>query len=308
MEALINLRRCHRSSSASYLPKLIEWQVNIFRQVEHCPRSTPVLALEGCQLIFSRVDLADATSNLTKPRFLSHQPPTKNSTASDEEEFEASLDAQWGPDFPPDQVKMLEGMDNRTAKLFHRVRQLSTIANRMAVSNLDPEFQTQYTQGIQLLERQVNAAVWSLNLNNIRQHGSATRPKESIVVRTCTRTWHCATLTFIYMVLRQTPTSSQIVEKLARRLKFSLRILTPEELWDHFPPRFLLWVLVVANIASTGHADRLWLLQTLKQLREKIALENWEAAKVILVELAWVEHVCTRPAILIWKELDNAEL
>jgi DNA-binding GntR family transcriptional regulator len=110
------------------------------------------------------------------------------------------------------------------------------------------------------------------------------------------------------MVLWQTPTSSQIVEKLARRLKFSLRILTPEELWDHFPPRFLLWVLVVASIASAGHADRAWLLQTLKQLREKLAFENWEAAKATLVEFAWVDHICARPAILIWKELDSVEL
>jgi Fungal specific transcription factor domain len=198
-------------------------------------------------------------------------------------------------------------MDEATAGLFHRLRQLSALANSMAGSQVSPEMRTKYTECIPLLERQLNASVWSMNLNNIRQHGSATRQKESIAVRTCTRTLHCATLIFIYMVLRKTNPGSQIVEKVARRSKFSLKILTFEELWVHFPPRFLLWALVVTNVASAGHADRLWLMQTLKALRDKLALDSWEAAKAILVKFAWVDHLCTRSASLIWKELDAVE-
>ncbi|KAE9366937.1 hypothetical protein N431DRAFT_351125 [Stipitochalara longipes BDJ] len=203
---------------------------------------------------------------------------------------------------------MLEGMDNITANLFHRLRQLSALATEMAGHKAQPEAQTRYTQAIQLLERQVSASAWSLNLNNIRQHGSATRPRAPIEVRTCTRTWHCTTLIFIHMVLRKTPPTSQIVEKLVRRAKFSIRILTPEELWIHFPPRFLLWGLVIANVAAAGHADRVWLLQILKQLQQKLALDSWESAKDILVQFAWVDHLCTRPASLIWKELDTVKL
>jgi hypothetical protein len=199
-------------------------------------------------------------------------------------------------------------MDITTSKLFHRVRQLSALATSIAGSKVDQEVQIRYTRAIQLLERQVNASIWSLNLNNIRQHGSATRPKQPIAVRTCTRTWHCTTLIFIYMVLRKTPPSSQTVEKLVRRAKFSLQILTPDELRVHFPPLFLLWVLVMAGIASSRHTDRLWLLQTLKRLRHKLALDSWEAAKTILVQFAWVDHLCARPAILVWKELDTVEL
>ena len=258
--------------------------------------------------ILPRVDLVNATSNLTKPRFLPQQPPGNDASAADEEIFEANLDAQWGPDLPSGPVMVLEGMDNRMAKLFHRVRQLSTSANNMARSNVNPDLQEQYNQGVHLLECQVNASIWSLSLNNIRQHGSTTRPKESIAVRTCCRTWHCTTLIYIHVMLRKTPTSSQTVEKLGRRLRFSLQILTPEELWVHFPAQLLLWCLVIASIASVGRSDRLRLLQTLKRLREELALNSWEATKAILVQFAWVEHFCTRPASLIWKELDAVEL
>lgn len=52
-----------------------------------------------------------------------------------------------------------------------------------------------------------------------------------------------------------------------------------DELWVHFPPQFLLWVLVMAGIASARRTDRMWLLQTLKWLRHKLALDSWEAAK-----------------------------
>jgi hypothetical protein len=149
---------------------------------------------------------------------------------ADEEEFKARLDAQWDLDFPPDPEIILDGMDNTTAKLFHRVRQLPALVARITESKVDRDVQIRYTQAIQLLKRQVNASIWSLNLNNNRQHGSATQPKQPITVRTCTRTWHCTALIFIYMVLWKTPPSSQTVEKLVRRAKFSLHILTPDEL------------------------------------------------------------------------------
>lgn len=205
--------------------------------------------------ILCRVDLVNATSNLTKPRFLPQQAPRNDASAADEEKFEANLDAQWGPDLSSDLVTMFEGMDNRMEKLFHRVRQLSASANNMERSNVNPELQEQYNQGVHLLECQVNASIWSLSLNNIRQHGSATQSKELIAVRTCCRTWHCTTLIYIHVILRKTPTSSQTVEKLGQRLRFSLQILTPKELWVYFPAQLLLWCLVIASIASAGHFD-----------------------------------------------------
>jgi hypothetical protein len=64
----------------------------------------------------------------------------------------------------------------------------------------------------------------------------------------------------------------------------------------------------MSSTASTRRTDRLWLLQTLKRRRHKLALDSWEAAKAILVRFARVGHLCARPASLIWKELDTVEL
>jgi len=279
MEALICLRRSRSCGMAGYLEKLVEW-----------------------------ADLCHATANLTRARLSPHRMPTKSPNLAEEEEFLVRLNAQWGAEFPAEPVLILEGMDQITAKLFHRVRQLSTLANLMGSPVHDPELQQQYTRGLLLLERQVNASIWSLNLNNLRQNGSATRCRGPISVRTCARTWHCTTLIYIYMALKETPKSSQILEKLVRRYKYSLQLLTPEELWIHFPPQYLLWSLVMASIASADHADRWWLLRLLKQLSQKLSLDSWDAARDILIQFAWVEHKCTRPGRLIWEESDTIEL
>lgn len=174
--------------------------------------------LNECKLItFARSDLVNATYNVTKPRYL-RQPPKSNASAADEEKFEANLDAQWGPDLPSDPVIVLEGMDRRVARRFHRVRQLSAFANKMVRSNVNPERQEQYNQGVYLLECQVNASIWSLSLKNIRQHYSTKQPKESIAIRTCCGTWHCTNLIHIHLMLRKTPTSSKTIEKLGKIL------------------------------------------------------------------------------------------
>jgi len=169
-----------------------------------------------------RADLCHPTANLTRTRLSPHRALTQHPNLAEEEELLARLNAQWSPEFPSEQVLVLEGMNQVTAKLFHRVRQLSTLANQMAGSQHDPELQQQHTQGLLLLERQANASIWSLNINNLRQYGSATQSRGPIAVRTCVRTWHCTSLIYIYMVLKQTPADSQIVEKLVRRHKVSL--------------------------------------------------------------------------------------
>lgn len=254
-------------------------------------------------------DLCHASSNLSRPRFPLYQLHSlaENPGIAEEELFLELLNDRWGPDFPASPVIVLNGMDQITARLFHRVRQLSDLANRMNYPKADPKLQQKFTNGILLLERQVIASVWSLNTNNLRQHGLGSRPRESDAVRTCARTWHCTTLTYIHMVLRQAPITSKVVEKLVNRVRLSLKILTPEELWVHFPPRFLLWVLMLAGAASVGHPEQFWLKEQLRELRLVLGLESWEDAKTILWQFAWVDQWCTKPCKKFWDQSDLPE-
>ena len=243
-----------------------------------------------------------ATSNMTQPRLRTHRPLPIQPTIADEEALNISLNSEWGPEFPENTAKQFDGMDAGTSKLFHRVRQLSSLASRLYASNESPDLQQLYTDRMLLFERQMIASIWSLGLNNIRQHGSPAQPRSSAAVRACTRTLHSTILTYLYVVLRQTPPNSQTVEKLTGRLKYSLQILTQDELWVHFPTELLLWMVVIAGTACAGRIEELWFCQLLIQVRHVLQLDFWEKAKEILVEYAWVDQICDRPCRAFWEQ------
>ena len=187
------------------------------------------------------------------------------------------------------------------AKLFHRLRQLSKLASIVEDPTNDESSQRLFTESMMLFERQINASIWSMGLNNIRQHGSASRRRASAAVRACARTWHTTTLICLYLVLRKTPPWSRVLQKLVARFKISLTNLTSEEMETHFPSRLLLWALFVAGTASLG-ADRLWLGERLSKVRTMLHLETWEEAKAVLVEYVWVEVTCASPFEAFWNE------
>lgn len=150
-------------------------------------------------------------------------------------------------------------------------------------------------------ERQVNASVWSMHLNNVRQHGSPNRPKGSAAVRASARTWHVTAWIYLYRVLRRTPAGSRVLEKLVARFKISLLNLTAEEMWSHFPPKLLLWAVFIAGIASFG-VERLWVSKLVARLRILLQLETWENANAVLAEYGWVETTCSSPCKDFWME------
>jgi hypothetical protein len=187
---------------------------------------------------FNRVDLWDASSNMTPARFRPHEQLVSHPTLEEEEAFNERLHNQWGPEFPNSPIQEFEGMDEMMTKMFHRVRQLSALATKMHTSKKVEEiYQKQYTNSMLLLERQINVSTWSMAINNIRQYGSPTRPHCPKAVITCVRTWHTTMFLYVYLVLRKTPPNSRIVEKIVARLKYSLVILTEEGLWVIFLKR-----------------------------------------------------------------------
>ncbi|KAH7327330.1 fungal-specific transcription factor domain-containing protein [Rhexocercosporidium sp. MPI-PUGE-AT-0058] len=296
LERLITVRKARKQEGlAGYLQNLIQW-----------------------------VDVSHASANLTRPRFLSIQancPIPPKATLDDEIRLLDVLNSQYPSTFPSSPVTIYEGMDGITAYIFHRVRQLSSLASQIKAYNPRAEatedLRQQYTQGMLLLEGQVNASIWSLIRNNVRQYGSATQPRADDTVRSCTRTWHGTCLLYIHLFLRRAQPGPRnvVISKVATRVKYSLRILSETELWVSFPKPFLLWVLCVVGVAESGigqvtatvgiTADRIWLLQMLGKLRGIMGLQSWEEARGIVTQFAWVEHLCDAPSRTLWEDSDR---
>lgn len=252
-------------------------------------------------LIHLRVDLSHASANLSPSQCREYGHLPADATLEQEEDFHASLNAQWGPDFPNGLVIAFPGMDTLMSSLFHRVRQLSVCASSMNIAIIDPILQQKLTKNLLLLERQVNASIWSPCLNRIRQQGSRTPLQEA--VRICSCTWHSAILVYIHVTLRRTPISSRVVQKLVKRTRDELGTLSEDELWVRFPYDFLLWVCILVGAAAVEEEDKNWLCKLFVRLRkgQEAGLRRWEDAKKVLMRFAWVEHLCERPCRGFWE-------
>ncbi|KUJ09548.1 uncharacterized protein LY89DRAFT_740633 [Mollisia scopiformis] len=276
--------------------------LNGLEKVINLRRSRLLLGLSDyLQKFISWVDTCHAVANITRPRFLSIQMNKTiplNPTFEQEDVVKNCIEKEWGPEFPLTDIKMYEGMDSSMAILFHRLRQLCALATRYCGMKLDPVHQRQFTEGLLILERQVVTSIWSMSSNNRRQRG------EDNSVKACARSWHSSVLTFIHVFLRHTAPSAWrvTVDKVAARVRYSLRILSPTELWVNFPPKLLLWVLVVAGVAAADHPARKWLMVLLSQLRAGQGLANWDEALLILKEYAWVDEFCTEPCKKFFEE------
>jgi hypothetical protein len=254
-----------------------------------------------CSPSYHRVDLGHASSNLSRPRLGMHRTISPVLTVQGEESFNALVDSEWGPGLPGEPITLYEGMDPLQARIFHRLKQLSLLTLAVDKPHPNPALQTTFTNGIIILEHQVCSSTWSVGLNQIRQHGSATRHRAPAANRACARTWHITIVIYLYAVLRLLPPSAQCLVKLVTRCKISLERCSPTELWCHFPQRFLLWVLLIAGSTST-ESERAWFGVLLVELRKRMQLPSWKDAKTIVQEYVWVESRCGKPCKAFWDE------
>lgn len=223
-------------------------------------------------------------------------------TVEDEEALEASLNEQWGLELPAPPLKHYVEMDARQTLIFHRLQQLSALMPELEKHNVDSKLQQTFMDRVMLFQRQVITLIWSMGLNNIRQHGSPARPQASAAVRACARTWHTSIVIYSYTVIGQMPPGSQIVRKIVARCRVSLANLSPTELWCDCPPKFLLWVLIIVGAASVGEWERAWMGKLLVEVRDRTNLGSWDEVKSILEDYVWIGSRCDKPCRAFWDE------
>lgn len=253
-------------------------------------------------LTCSRVDLANATTNLKKPRFGIHRSVPPTFSLDEEKEFHSKLDGLWGLHLPTVEVKSYEGMDTLQNRIFHRLRQLSALTPAFDKPDIDPDLQLMFTRGMLILEDQVTSSVWSVGLNGIRQHGSSTHPRAPAANRACARTWHISLAVYLYIALRMLPPNARCLAKLVDRCKVSLEKCSANELWVDFPPKFLFWVLLIAGSASAEEIARIWFGELLIGLCERLKIRDWEKAREIAEEFVWAESRCGKACKVFWED------
>ena len=184
------------------------------------------------------------------------------------------------------------GMGMTMATILNRISQLLLIRSKVqTIRELDTDTQQRFTTKVLLIERHINAAIhWPTAIGEIG------------FIPTLCMPFYSSALLFVYLVLRELPTTSSILDNFVTRLKTALSYLKVEKFWRESPHGFLLWVLFIGGWAAEGRSDRSWYSTQLAWLSMRMKVEMWEHAKSLLNEYAFMNCLCDRPCRELWDE------
>jgi hypothetical protein len=195
-------------------------------------------------------------------------------------------------------TKYEEGLDDVESRIFHRLRQLSTLLARDPSLPTGPD-QKGYANAVLLLERQIGLAVQE-RLLFIKKFGEKPFNPPSCNL-------YIPAMIFCYLVFRATPVRSSIYDLIVVRMQNQLEALSPDQWWRKLPLKFWLWSLVFAGAAAMGRPQQDYLAGVTATLCTFLDLRSWDDAKTILREYAWVDSTCERPCKAFWDVLDLAD-
>jgi hypothetical protein len=77
---------------------------------------------------------------------------------------------------------------------------------------------------------------------------------------------------------------------------------------ETFPPRALLWVLVMGGIASEGRVQRQWFQMQAANIRATLGLNSWRAAYQLLARFPFAGDDCEAHCQKFWGELARGKI
>ena len=109
---------------------------------------------------------------------------------------------------------------------------------------------------------------------------------------------------FVYMFLRRIPIHSPIFDWMVVLLQQDFE-RTEEIMRRLYPPELLLWILFIAGTASLGRPGRSGFRFKLIKCRSELNINSWNAAKLMLRKLAWLETPGDSLGGSSWEELEG---
>lgn len=114
---------------------------------------------------------------------------------------------------------------------------------------------------------------------------------------------YTSALAFIYVVLREVPITSSILDNFVMRLKRALDFVGVENFTRHFSPEYLLWLLFLGSWIAQGREDWHWYHSKLVWLIGRFGFRHWDQIKGILAEYCFVASVCENPYQELFKSI-----
>lgn len=196
-------------------------------------------------------------------------------------------------------MKQFANFDEPMTRIFHRCRQLSSVAVRDGKPIAETSCSPIYSTHSQILERFINGSLWADVQNEVRDADPS--------VSATSKVFHIAGFVYVYLALREIPTEVVIYNKMVSRLRSVLESLDQTQSFGGLETGLLLWVLVVGGAAALGRPERSWFVTLFTRLRQVLQLKSWVEAKGMLKEYAWVENNFETLSKGFWEESERMD-
>jgi hypothetical protein len=109
---------------------------------------------------------------------------------------------------------------------------------------------------------------------------------------------------YLYLVIRETPQTSKIIDGMVLRLQDSLE----SQLFQWWNSTidcqiWLLWVLFIGYTASYGRDQRFWFVQQLAATTDLLGIFSQESLKIHLEKVLWQDAFCAGYCKTLWDDI-----
>lgn len=113
---------------------------------------------------------------------------------------------------------------------------------------------------------------------------------------------------FLYIVIRELPSTSQLMFRLVKRLKEALES-QPRGWWVSSTDRrnWLLWMLFMGGAAASEQTERQWFVKEMVSISKMLGLRSRQSLKSCLQRILWQESFGTDHCTDLWEEMEAVE-
>jgi hypothetical protein len=114
-----------------------------------------------------------------------------------------------------------------------------------------------------------------------------------------------AAIIYSLIVVFPLPTATAPFAKLALQVKEQISKPSIHLRWTE-APQLILWITVMAAIASVDISERSWFVLILERLINRLKLNSWAQMKEYLEDFMWFGSTSDADGLNLWKEIEDS--
>jgi hypothetical protein len=129
----------------------------------------------------------------------------------------------------------------------------------------------------------------------------AAEEQEDLLYNLC----RLAAVIYSLIIVFPLPVQTAPFAQLALQIKEKMSNKTVRARWNE-APQLMLWITLMAAIASIGLNERSWFVSTLDRLVSRLGISSWNELKGLLQDFLWFGSISDVDGADLWKEVKQS--